>query len=373
MKNLATIIMTAAVLACVSPVAGVPLVGVTDEGYSTGYFAGVTAGYEFSLSEDYLVSRLGIFDLGQDGLVEGHQIGVWDSGGTLVSSTTVPGGAAATLEGLMRWVDVDDFMLAPGTYTVGANYPTGSFIGGEAMRFNNTLDLADGVTLHDSMQTNWPGFSRPTLRTYQGIGTFGPSLDGMPISSLVPTDLVEMTDAGCDVGYPAGMTVGWEFTLDESKLIMDLGIFDEGQNGLNQAHQVGLWNSAGTLLTSTTIAPGTSAPLDGFFRYESISPIMLSAGTYTLGAYYPTASAAGGDPLAVENSPIFTDGVTWLDSKQNSWPGFSQPYLGTKFDPGIFGPNARFAAISEVPEPSTLVLAALGFLCVIAWRWRRRG
>lgn len=368
-KILATIIVITAALACVSPTAAVPLVGVTDEGYSTGYFAGVTSGYEFSLSEGYMISRLGLFDYQQDGLLEGHQVGVWDSAGNLVSSGTVPGGTTSELEGLMRWVDVDDFFLTPGTYTVGANYATGSYIGGEEIRFNNSVVLADGVTLIDAMQNNWPGFSRPTFTTYQNTGTFGPGLDGMPISSLVPTNLANVTDAGCEVGYPAGMTVGWEFTLDEPKLIMDLGVFDEGQDGLNETHAVGIWNAAGTLLAATTIGAGTSAPLDGLFRYGWVSPTMLPAGTYTIGSYYATASASGGDPLGVKNTMTLSEGVTWIDSKQNAWPGFSQPTLGTMFDPGIFGPNARFGA---VPEPSTFVLAAVGVICLIALRWRRR-
>ena len=43
---------------------------------------------------------------------------------------------------------------------------------------------------------------------------------------------------------------------------------------------------------------------------------------------------------------------------------------------GYFHGNSFFAAIdtiSAVPEPSTLVLAALGFIGLTAWGWRQRG
>jgi hypothetical protein len=82
-------------------------------------------------------------------------------------------------------------------------------------------------------------------------------------------------------------TLGWKFTVNESSSIHTLGVYDSGQDGLASQADVGLWlASGGTPLAQTTIAAGTAAPLDGYFRFASVTPVALTPGVeYIVGAY----------------------------------------------------------------------------------------
>jgi Bacterial TSP3 repeat len=333
-----SLVVAAITLIGVTQARAVPLIDVQSAGGEVAYAAGQTVGYEFSLTETYRITRLGLIDHDQNGLVEAHEIGVWDAGGNLLSSTTVPGGTAASLEGFTRWVDVAPFLLAPGRYTIGAHYATASG-SGDARRWNNTITFADGVALIESKDSPASGGIQQPTDGGSGAepGIFGPSLDG---SAIWPTPIVDVQSTGSPINYFSGVTLGWEFSLDGPMVLTDLGIFDLGGDGLVESHQVGLWDASGTLVASTTFAAGTSASLDGLFRYAPITPVLLGAGSYTLGVHYPTAS--GGDPVRYDNSLAFADGVTFLDSKQSVGPSFEQPTFGTPSDPGFFGPNARF-------------------------------
>ena len=345
-----------------SPAMAEPLITIPNGGSVGGYSGGITLGYEFSLSEHYLVNRIGFVDDGQDGLFESHQVGLWDASGTLVSSVIVPGGAAATLDGFTRWVDVETMLLGPGTYTAGAHFPTGSSGGGDLPQSNAGATTAQGVTLLNAKAAGSPGFQRPTNNSASFPGIFGPNLDGGTVSTLPATALVNVTSAGAASGYSGGITRGWELHLDHAQVLVDLGFFDFGQDGLVEEHMVGLWDSMGNLVTSVTIGAGTSSVLDGFFRYEAIAPILLSAGDYTLGAHYQTGSAAG-DEAGVNNDHTFASGVTYLGSRTAGSPGFQEPTNGSGFANGIFGPNARFAdtaaALTSVAEPGSIGLLGL--------------
>src|SRR5947207_13940707 len=78
-------------------------------------------------------------------------------------------------------------------------------------------------------------------------------------------------------------TAGWNFQPTQGIQVTDLGclnflILDQGPV------LVGLWNSAGTLLASTTVS--ATNVLVGETRYASVPSFFLSAGqTYTMGAY----------------------------------------------------------------------------------------
>ena len=60
-------------------------------------------------------------------------------------------------------------------------------------------------------------------------------------------------------------TYGWSFTLSSTITVTDLGYFDFGGNGLNDAHDVGIWTSTGTLMVSATVPAGTAGTLVGRF------------------------------------------------------------------------------------------------------------
>ena len=99
-----------------------------------------------------------------------------------------------------------------------------------------------------------------------------------------------------------GVTIGMEFTPVADIQVTQLGVFDGGSDGagLQTSHEVGLWQSDGTPVAMTTITAGST--LTSGFRYEAITPVILTAGqTYVLGAYYMATMA--GDKLQVLSSP----------------------------------------------------------------------
>ena len=136
----------------------------------------------------------------------------------------------------------------------------------------------------------------------------------------------------------AGYTEGYTFSLTTVMSVSALGFYDYQQNGLVQAHQVGLWSSTGTLLASVTVPSGTSAPLTGASRYVSLAtPVLLAVGTtYTMGAYMGNGSDLG--VYYGTSNPIagVTFGTAMVD---NGGGAFSRPTSATGEDQGYFGPN----------------------------------
>jgi len=184
-------------------------------------------------------------------------------------------------------------------------------------------------------------------------------------STSVYADVLLIDPGTTLTGTPNGATytVGFDFTVGSAPLLVtELGIWDQGQNGLDNQHMVGLWDTSGLLLTSLTIPSGTSSTLDGQFRYISLdSPVLLAANSdFVIGASYISGDS---DRFLIartyENAnPIFDAAVTpglerfGTDPSTLTFPSFSDgsPNLGD------FGPNMMFTV---VPEPSVLCLIGL--------------
>jgi len=154
-------------------------------------------------------------------------------------------------------------------------------------------------------------------------------------------------------------TEGYQFTVSTSPVyLLSLGIYNSSGAGLNNPHEVGLWDSQGNLLSSTIISAGANA--SGFI-YAAVTPVLLDANqSYIIGASYVGhdsdligISSIWNDGSPTYSSAIAFDSVRYGDSVSGlTFPDFTD----FPSQVGEFGPNAE---IEVVPEPSTDLLLGL--------------
>ena len=137
-------------------------------------------------------------------------------------------------------------------------------------------------------------------------------------------------------------TVGWGFQVEAPVTVSDLGFWIDA-DGVDAAHQVGLWDAEQTLLASVTIEPTEFHEVDGF-AYVSIDPVALVPGTlYVVG--WTDGVNDGDSYISQAQGATFGDAITWLASRGSAEGGFSFPgQASTNFGFGRFGPNFLFEA-----------------------------
>jgi hypothetical protein len=103
-------------------------------------------------------------------------------------------------------------------------------------------------------------------------------------------------------GGTGGSTGGLEFVPWVDVEVSALGSYDHAQDGLRNDHKVVIYDSDKEAVTPTVVVSGAS-DLDGIFRYEPITPVVLKAGeTYVL--------AFLGD-MNGDYGTNFPEGVVW--------------------------------------------------------------
>ena len=129
-------------------------------------------------------------------------------------------------------------------------------------------------------------------------------------------------------------------------IVTDVGWLDHEDNGLTTAHEVGIFNDAGDLLTSGTVPSGTKSPLQNEFRYVAVDPTLLSAGsTYVIGG----TTEAFQDEFRASAANVSYDAID-LTAARAEFGATSLVFPTSSFTskaPGVFGPNFLF-----VPEPA---------------------
>ena len=187
--------------------------------------------------------------------------------------------------------------------------------------------------------------------------------------ALAGDPAIDLTSPGDE--YPGGQyTLGFEFSVDGGGSIDALGVYDSGQDGLTAPASIGIWDMQGNLLTSATINAGDGT-LEGYFRWVSISPFALTAGThYVIGAYTTdNASSVGTDQGGSAN---FNPAVTFYDDRFSNFnSAFSFPDTSEGF-PNAGWLGANFELAGGVPEPASWAMMVGGFGLMGAVMRRRR-
>jgi len=175
----------------------------------------------------------------------------------------------------------------------------------------------------------------------------------VPQPAIALDDIV-VTTSGC----VARVTGGWEFLARADVTVRALGVWDQGEDGLAEAHPVALWNQPGELLVSAMVPARAGGKLIDGFRYVPIRPVVLQAGrTYVVGAFY---SAPLQDPHVGggSNNRISTDPrIAWTRARRVVGDELMLPLAPPQrtSDAGIFGPNLLIASkppVGRVVRPA---------------------
>lgn len=185
--------------------------------------------------------------------------------------------------------------------------------------------------------------------------------------------------------------VGFRFSSTNATTEINyLGFVDQGGDGLNAPHTVGLylWNGSNyALQRSVTVGAGTAAPLHNGYRWVDVPTITLSNLGVTF--WMVTASVASGDgdawgdsfgaPLAPPFLPSNAGSLDPAIGELNFAPGDAGYYDAVNTSvtsPNVyFGPGAGFYSFynagniaTAIPEPATSLLGGLGVLLLVRRR-----
>jgi hypothetical protein len=134
-----------------------------------------TVGYAFTVKQDPLsVHRLGVNDIGGDGLDSMNIIGLWREGGSLLATAILPSGKSAPLESGFRWFDLTTPVLldANTTYRLGVQ----ANLDMRASGFVND-PISPNVNLVGAVRNNQQGnLTYPGTAPFSGQAIVGPNM-----------------------------------------------------------------------------------------------------------------------------------------------------------------------------------------------------
>jgi Domain of unknown function (DUF4082) len=189
--------------------------------------------------------------------------------------------------------------------------------------------------------------------------------------SLAAEPALTFNPAGDSSGTENNQSVGWEFNVLTSITVTGLGWYDQGGDGLQMAHTVGIWDSSGTLLTSGLVAAGITDPLDGMFRTDSIASLTLAPGEYIVGGQNFSSDT---EQLAFGVTPVTDPRLSFDAGEFSNIDGtFEEPTNPTAVPTCCWGPSFSISpAAPSTPEPNPGTLSLFGLITLGgALYWRR--
>jgi len=192
--------------------------------------------------------------------------------------------------------------------------------------------------------------ARGHLTCLMALGWVFLSAVGSAAGTLAYTGVGTSTTGGSN-----DLTIGFSFTPTSDISVDSLGVADFGDDGLDEAHPIGIWRESDTtLLASVTVPAGLAAPFDSGFRFSSIASTALLSGVgYRIGVFREAGSL---DVYSfngvIATAPEVTRGVDAF-----IFPGAGLTYPSTTDGSARSVVNFTFHV---VPEPSSIVIALVG-------------
>lgn len=232
----------------------------------SGANSSATVGWSFQVgAQNATVTSLGLYSPAGP-LGQAQVVGLWTSGGTLLTSVTVPAGAGPRAIGGFLYQAIGPVVLTAGqTYVVGAVYQGATT---EPILVNSTQTYASDITFLHSLQSsllfNTVGtLTYPTLSAGLDQGVFGPNLLLSYAQSFTATasGLWNGTTSWTpSTGFPNGTGDVANLVLPASgSNTMDLG---GATFTVNQLNATGSGTGAWRVVNGTLIVDGTNPVLE---------------------------------------------------------------------------------------------------------------
>jgi hypothetical protein len=334
----------------------VPALDIISLGTGFDYTQGrYSLGWRFTANQDLIVTQIGFYDDLKNGLVESHDVGIFDvaTKALMASTTVVP---TDPLTGFFRYHP----LAAPVTLPGGHDYYCMAVTKSEHYAVAATNLAVDGaITFRGYAGYNLPGTGQSNQTDVLTCadddtvaspyaGDFGASFlitNPQPAGAAVDI-LFGQGGKGTD-SFQQAFSLGYTFRPTSDIQVATLGYYDDKQDGFKDSggHNVAIFNLiTKSLVISTQVT--SSDPLRGFFRYHPVAPVTLSAGTdyVIMGANSTDNYLTNVQAMAIDSAITLTG-----DAFSNSPPTLGADYP-TQLDPGktpFFGPTF------ELPSPSS--------------------
>jgi hypothetical protein len=191
---------------------------------------------------------------------------------------------------------------------------------------------------------------------YIAVATSALALGSRPAKALITIDPILTLNGDQQQGSSGGpWTFGFSFTTSSVQTFNALGVADTDSIGLSQLHDIGLYDTSGSLLASVLGVTGTADAVQDGFVWAAINPITLNPGTYIVGA----SGQWDVDRYAYSGTFSVDAGYTFNIGKfsQSLSLAFPSQDIGVNF----FGANISSTVTPPVPAPLPVVGAAAAF------------